>query len=344
MPIRLAELAEIVCGELTGDGHLLIEGAATLSQATDHDITLADRAQLLDALHQSSACAAIVSAEVIPSNKSYITVEDARAAFARVVREFSPSRQRKKMGISPAAHVDPTAKLGQDTDIHPSAVIEQEVVIGERCVIHSGAVIMSGCQIGNDCEVFPRAVLYPETVLGDRVTIHGGAVIGADGFGFKLVEGRHELAAQLGHVRIGDDVVVGANSTIDRGSYSATRIGDGTKIDNLVMIGHNCQIGRHNLLCAQVGIAGSVTTGDYVVMGGQVGVRDHVEIASGVQLGAQSGVGESISNPGKYLGAPAIPLRKEIQVLLARQKIPEMRREIARLRKKCEQAPASEEV
>ncbi len=338
MPMKLAELAELVSGRLIGDGQLLISGAATIFEAREQQITLADRASLIEALNQSRACAAIVSEGIVaegvtPQAKPYISVEDAREAFSRIMHEFSPPRPRHRIGIHPAANVCDTATIGVDVDVHAGAVVEGDVVIGTRSTIHAGAVVMAGSRIGEDVTIYPGAVLYGDTLIGNRTTIHANAVIGADGFGFTQRDGRHVLSSQLGHVEIGDDVVVGANSTIDRGTYSATRIGQGTKIDNLVMIGHNCQIGRHNLLCAHVGIAGSVKTGDYVVMGGQVGVRDHVEIADQVQLGAQSGVGDSISEPGRYLGAPAIPLRQEVQVLLTRKKLPEMRRQIQSLEK-----------
>jgi UDP-3-O-[3-hydroxymyristoyl] glucosamine N-acyltransferase len=335
MAFKLAELAELVSGRLTGDGQLLISGAATIADANEKQITLADRCSLIEELNRSAACAAIVCEGVVPRNKSYITVDDARSAFEQVVRQFSPGRRRKRRGISPAAVVNPEASLGEDVEICPLVTIEEDVQIGPRCTIHSGAVIMAGCRLGSDVTIYPNAVLYPDTVVGDRVIIHAGAVIGADGFGFEAVDGKHVLCPQLGHVEIGPDVIIGACTTIDRGTYSPTRIGEGTKIDNQVMIGHNCQIGRHNLLCAQVGIAGSVTTGQYVVMGGQVGVRDHVRLADGVQLGAKSGVGESILEAGKYLGAPAIPVRKEIQILLSRHKIPEMRKRIAKLEERA---------
>lgn len=336
MAMKLAELAELVSGRLTGDGQLLISGAATLQEAAEQQITLADRASLIEVLNRSRASAAIVPTWVIaegsaPAEKPYICVEDARTAFARIVHEFSPRRCTARSGISPQAWISPTAILEQDVDVRAKAVIEEDVRIGARSVIHSGAVVMAGCRIAEDVTIYPGAVLYPDTVVGPRTTIHANAVIGADGFGFTFRDGEHVLSPQLGNVEIGADVVVGANSTIDRGTYSATRVGNGTKIDNLVMIGHNCQIGRHNLLCAHVGIAGSVKTGDFVVMGGQVGVRDHVEIADHVQLGAKSGVGESILEPGRYLGVPAIPLRQEIQILLTRKKLPEMRRQLQAL-------------
>ena len=166
--------------------------------------------------------------------------------------------------------------MAEDVDVHPLATIGDDVTIGAGSTIHSGVHIMAGSQIGEDVTIFPNAVLYENTVVGPRCLIHAGAVLGAYGFGYEQVEGRHRLTAQLGNVVLGADVEVGAGTTIDRGTYGPTVIGEGTKIDNLVMVAHNCHIGRHNMLCSQVGIAGSTTTGDYVVMAGQVGVRDHV--------------------------------------------------------------------
>ena len=192
---------------------------------------------------------------------------------------------------------------------------------------------MAGCRIADQVTIFPRVVLYENTIVGSRTTIHAGAVIGAYGFGYEQSAQGHRLTPQLGHVIIESDVDIGANSTIDRGTYGATLIGQGTKLDNQVMIGHNCRIGRHNLLCAQVGIAGSCTTGDYVVMAGQVGVRDHIEIGDHVIIGAKSGVSENLLAPGTYLGAPAVPVRQEIQMLMARQKLPGMVRDLRRLEK-----------
>src|SRR5204862_5130966 len=152
-----------------------------------------------------------------------------------------------------------------------------------------GAVVGRDCRLGDDVTLYPNAVLYDGTVLGDRVIVHGNAVLGADGFGYRFHDGRHVKVPQLGHVEVGDDVEIGACTTIDRGTFQATRIGAGTKIDNLVQVGHNCQIGQHNILVSQVGIAGSTTTGNYVVMAGQVGVADHLHIGDGASLGAQSG-------------------------------------------------------
>ena len=199
--------------------------------------------------------------------------------------------------------MSPSARLDDDVDIHPGATVGEDARIGRHSTIHAGVQIGAGCKIGSGVTIFPNAVLYENTVVGDRSVIHAGAVLGAFGFGYKMVGGQFQLSAQLGHVEIGCDVEIGACSTIDRGTYSATIIGDGTKIDNQVMIAHNCRIGRHNMICSQVGIAGSTTTGDYVVMAGQVGVRDHVHIGAGAVLGAKSGVANDVpdgcSNAGR---------------------------------------------
>src|SRR5262249_16361727 len=184
-------------------------------------------------------------------------------------------------GIDPRACVEPPARVGPDPSILPLASVGAGTVIGARCRIAAGAVIGRNCRLGDDVTVFANAVLYDDTVLGHRVIIHGNAVLGADGFGYRFQDGRHVKVPQLGFVEIGDDVEVGAGSTIDRGTFQATRGGAGTKIDNLVQVGHNCQVGRHNLFVAQVGMAGSSSTGDYVVIAGQVGVVGHVHIGTG---------------------------------------------------------------
>jgi UDP-3-O-[3-hydroxymyristoyl] glucosamine N-acyltransferase len=205
------------------------------------------------------------------------------------------------------------------------------VRIGPGSAIHSGAHIMSGCRIGAQVTIFPNAVLYEDTVVGPRCVIHAGAVLGAWGFGYDLVDGRHQLSAQLGNVVLGADVEIGAGTTIDRGTYGPTCIGEGTKIDDLVMVAHNCRIGRHNMLCSQVGIAGSTTTGDYVVMAGQVGVRDHVHIGAGAVLGAMAGISNDVPEGSRMIGIPATPEREQKIKQAALAKLPEMRRQMKKL-------------
>jgi UDP-3-O-[3-hydroxymyristoyl] glucosamine N-acyltransferase len=200
---------------------------------------------------------------------------------------------------------------------------------------------MEGCRIEADTAIFPGVVLYENTRIGQRCRIHAGAVLGAYGFGYKLVDGQHKLGVQLGNVELEDDVDVGANATIDRGTYGTTRIGSGTKLDNLVMIGHNCRIGQHNLFCSQVGIAGSCSTGDYVVMAGQVGVGDHLDIGNHVIIAAQSGVMHHIEDGQRLLGSPAMPAKRQMQILACLAKLPELRKQINELGRN---APADNEA
>ena len=215
-------------------------------------------------------------------------------------------------------------------------MIGEDVVIGDRVTIHSGVKIQAGCRIDDDVTIYPNAVLYEDTVVGARCIIHAGAVLGADGFGYDSSTGVHKLSSQLGNVVLEADVEIGANSTVDRGTYGPTLVGEGTKVDNLVQIAHNCRIGRHNMLCAQVGIAGSTTTGDYVVMAGQVGVKDHVHIGTGAILGAMAGVIGDIPAQSQYVGVPATPAREQVVKQAALVKLPEMRKQMKRLEKTVE--------
>jgi UDP-3-O-[3-hydroxymyristoyl] glucosamine N-acyltransferase len=260
-------------------------------------------------------------------------VADAQAAFAAIICHFRPQRLRCPVGISPQAFVSPAARWGKNVNIHPGATVGDDCEIGDGTTILPGAHLLPGCEIGCDVTIGPGAILYENTVVGDRSIIHGGVVVGSYGFGYSQSGGRHVLSPQLGYVKIGSDVEVGAATTIDRGTYGATSIGDGTKIDNLVQIAHNCRIGRHNLICAQVGIAGSSTTGDYVVIGGQAGLRDHVHIGNGARLSAMAGVTNDVLDGAVMLGIPAAPEREQKLRLAAVAKLPEMRQEFKALRR-----------
>jgi len=332
MSISLGDLAQTVGGSLLGGGpERCVTGAATLETATSADVTLVDSADKLHLLQRSRAAAAIVPAGTGPLDRPTIEVTDVHAAFATTIRTLRPPRSEPRLGRSPHAVVDPSARLAADVDVHPFATVGPDVEIGAGATIHSGVRLMAGCRIGPGSVIFPNAVLYENTVIGSRCIVHAGAVLGAYGFGYKPHAAGYALSAQLGWVELADDVEIGANTTIDRGTYGPTLIGDGTKIDNLVMIAHNCRVGRHAMICSQVGVAGSTTTGDWVVMAGQVGVRDHVHIGDKAVLGARSGVSSDIE-PGKtVLGEPAIDLRDRKLQLATISKLPEMRRELKQL-------------
>ncbi len=327
MSTTLGDLAELVSGRLCGEATTLISGAATLDAVSPGQITLADCADRTSQLNQSAAAAAIVSVDVVCEGKPMIVVDDVHTAFARVVTHFRPCRARQRMGVSSGAVLSPTAQLADDVDVHPGATIGDDVAIGSGSTVHAGVRILPGCVIGRDVTLYPNVVLYEDTRIGDRSIIHAGAVIGAYGFGYRQTEGRHVVVAQLGNVEIGADVEIGACATIDRGTYGPTVIGEGTKIDNMVQIGHNCRLGKHNLICSQVGIAGSTTTGDNVVMAGQVGVRDHVHIGTGAVICSKSGIPNDVADGAVMLGAPATSLRKQKVQMAAIAKLPEMRKQ-----------------
>src|SRR5439155_9958748 len=250
------------------------------------------------------------------------------AAFVTIVRHLHGAPEPPPHGIDPLAHVHPTAVVGPDASVFPFAAVGAGCVVGARCRLHSGAVVGRNCRLGDDVTLYPHAVLYDNTVLGSRVTVHAHAVLGADGFGYRFQNGRQEKVPQLGSVEVGDDVEIGAGTTIDRGTFGATRVGAGTKIDNLVMIGHNCQVGRHNILVSQVGMAGSSSTGDYVVIAGQVGVVDHVHIGDGSVIGGQAAVTKDVPPGQRMLGSPATPEREQKRILMSLAGLPDVRKRL----------------
>ena len=333
MGVSLRELADLTQGQLHGDGALEISGADIIRDVQPGQITLADQPKLAKQLAGCPAAAAVISASTPAPEIPHIVVENVHHAFSQIVAHFRPPRPQAKPGIHPSAVVSSSAQLGENVCVHPFAVIEDDVEIGDGCVIHSGAVIHAGCRLGRDVTLFPHAVLYENTLVGSRSIIHANAVLGAYGFGYHTEQGQHRLSAQLGYVEVGEDVEIGACSTVDRGTYGATVIGDGTKIDNQVMIAHNCRMGRHNLICSQVGVAGSSSTGDYVVMAGQVGVRDHVHIGDQVMLGAKAGVIGDIPAKQAYVGIPATPEREQMMQVVSVAKLPDLRKQVKAMQK-----------
>jgi UDP-3-O-[3-hydroxymyristoyl] glucosamine N-acyltransferase len=336
MPSTVRELAALVGGEVHGDGDLPIVAARPLQEALAGHITFADHERHYADLHASAASAAVVGVGVTPNGKALIRVADPLAAFVTIVRHLHGRPEPRPHGIDPLASVHPTATIGPGASVHPFAVVGPGCVIGARCRLFSGAVLGRNCRLGDDVTLHPHAVLYDDTVLGHRVTVHANAVLGADGFGYRFQDGRHAKVPQLGFVEVGDDVEIGAGTTIDRGTFGATRIGAGTKIDNLVMIGHNCQVGRHNILVSQMGMAGSSGTGDYVVIAGQVGVVDHVHIGDGCVIGGQAGVTKDVPPGQRMLGSPATSVREQKRILMSLMSLPELRKRLRTVEEKLD--------
>jgi UDP-3-O-[3-hydroxymyristoyl] glucosamine N-acyltransferase len=336
MDFVLSDLADLVGGQVNGSGDVPIHDAAIIRDAGHGDITLADSAKLESALSVSKASAVVVPPGFQPAGLPSVTVDNVHESFAKIVSALRPLSQHRASGVSITAYVSASAELGPHVVVHPGAVIGDGVRIGADTVIHSGVQVMAGTSIGKESIIFPNAVIYVNTVIGERVLIHANAVIGAYGFGYGMVDGQHQRCAQLGYVVIEDDVEIGASTAIDRGTYGPTTIGSGTKIDNLVQIGHNCRIGHHNLLCAQVAIAGSCTTGDFVVMGGQSGLRDHIDVGNQVGIGAQSGVMRTIPDGESHVGSPAAPVREYMKNLAAWGKLPDLRKQFKALQKQVQ--------
>jgi UDP-3-O-[3-hydroxymyristoyl] glucosamine N-acyltransferase len=331
------QLAALVRGRLVGDGSVAIRSARPVAEAGPGDITFIESERYSKLLRTSPASAAIVGPhfkvggnEVGPS-LPVIEVDDPISAFVAVRNHLIGEQKPRWTGTHPQACVASTARIGANVAIYPFVYVGDDAEIGDGATLFPGAVIGAGCRLGRDCTIHPNAVLYQNVVLGDRVEVHAGSVLGGDGFGYRHSEGRHVKIPHSGRLEIANDVEIGSNCTIDRGTFEATRIGEGTKIDNLVMVGHNNQIGRHNLLCGLVGIAGSCKTGDYVVMAGQAGIKDNTQIGSGVIVGAQAGVHRNVPDGQHVLGSPAIPVREQRRIFQMIERLPEMHRQLREL-------------
>ncbi len=335
MIAQLSQLAEMVNGVLVGSD-CVIERTAPLHTADERSLTFAEKPEKFDWNAATRARAVVLpeSSNVqLPERYSVIKVDNPKAAFEKIVEFFHPKRAPLAPGVSPLAYVSPTAKLGEDVAIAPFAYVGDDCVVGDRAVLHAGVVLMPGSSVGRDSTLFPHATLYENCSVGANCILHANCVVGAYGFGYDSSTGEHRLAAQFGAVRIEDGVELGACATIDRGAYDDTVVGEGSKIDNHVMIAHNCKIGKRNMICASVGVAGSVTTGDYVVMAGRVGVRDHVKIGRGATLGAMAGVMTDVPEGARIVGIPATPEKEQMRKQAALAKLPETQKEVRALRK-----------
>lgn len=329
----LGQLAALVGGYVQGDPQTPIHNAWPPEDCDAGSITLIDSGESLSKLRDCPAAAMVARVDVAPSGRAAILVNDVHKAFATIVTQFRPVRERRTAGIHPTAVVPPSVELGSGVSIDAGVVIGEDTTLGDGVSVGPNTVIGCDCHVGDRTLIAARVTLYDGTIVGDDCRLQSGVVLGADGFGYRQVEGKHVPVPQLGTVEIGDDVEIGANSSVDRGVYGPTKIGDGTKIDNLVQIGHNCRIGNHNLLCSQVGIAGSTSTGDYVIMAGQVGVRDHVRVGSGAVISARAGVTNDVPAGEVMLGAPATPVREQKLKLAAVAKLPQLRKEFRILRR-----------
>jgi UDP-3-O-[3-hydroxymyristoyl] glucosamine N-acyltransferase len=320
----LAELAAELDGDVVGDGSTLIRGVAGIREAMPGDITFLANARYESYLTETRASAVICSREPRFAAIPLLQVENPYLAFQRAVRVFRPDPYRAPPGVHPTAVVSPGATIGEGVSIGAHCVIEAGAILGARTVLLPGCYVGPLAVIGDESFLYANVVVREECVIGARCVLHPGVVVGSDGFGFAFDAGRYHKVPQVGNVVIGDDVEIGANTTIDRATTDSTRIGDGSKIDNLVQIGHNVVIGRHCIIVAQVGISGSTELEDFVTLGGQAGLVGHIRIGERAMVGAQSGVTKSIPAGEVWTGYPAAPhgLWKRLTAMV--QKLPQI--------------------
>jgi UDP-3-O-[3-hydroxymyristoyl] glucosamine N-acyltransferase len=337
MKVTLEAVAKAIDGTVVGDGSVEITGVAGIREAQEGDLTFLANPRYEPYLELTQASAVIVSENHRSIGKPLIQNPNPYLAYLKAVRLFAGDKKRPAAGVHPSATVARDATVPADAYIGPHVVIEPGAVIGAQAAIHAGCYVGQGARLGDEVLLYPRVTVREECVLGDRVIVHSGTVIGSDGFGFVRDGDVYRKLPQIGTVEIGDDVEIGANVTIDRATTGATRIGAGSKIDNLVQIAHNVQIGKCCIIVAQVGISGSTVLGDYVVLAGQVGVVGHIEIGDGATVGAQSGVSKSVKAGERVFGTPAMPLRQAKRIEASLRNLPELIQTVRALKRRVEE-------
>ena len=337
----LSELAAAVGGRVEGDANRRVRGVATLEAAEPHDLSFLTNPRYRSALRNSKAGAILVGPGADVEGRDVLVAPDPYLALAQILDRMHPA-PRPAPGISPDARIAETATIGAGVSIAPFAVISEAARLGDRAVVGAGAVIGEGSTIGEDTVVMPRVVLYPGTFLGARCLIHAGVVLGGDGFGFATAAGTHHKMRQLGHVVVEDDVEIGANSTVDRGTLGETRIGRGTKIDNLVMVANGVVIGPHGLLAAQAGVSGSTRIGSHVTMAGQTGMSGHLGIGDRVVVAAKSAVFSDVPGGSFVAGIPAVDHRAWKRSVALVKMLPELRSRLRMLEERLAALEARE--
>ena len=326
------ELAEALGLQLEGDGTVPQRGIATPERAGPHDLIYLDAEKYAGRAAASAALCAVVPEKMLLPGKTVLRCAKPKAEFARAAALLLPPAPLAT-GVHATAVIAASAQISRGVAVGPYAVVEEDTYLGEGAQIGAHCVVGRGSWIGNGCRLHPRVTLYPRVRLGHRVEVHAGAVIGADGFGYAYSAGHHWKFPQIGIVEIGDDVEIGANATIDRGSLGDTRIADGVKLDNLVHVGHNVVIGAHTVIAAQTGISGSCVLGHHVMVGGQVGIGEHCTLEDGASAGGQAGIvtGKTVRSGQTVWGTPARPIEKFKEQYAWIARLPDLAERLKRL-------------
>lgn len=340
--LTVTEIAQITGAEAPQNAETAVTRLCALDDAQEGGICYLTSLEHAGQLGALKAAALIVPEEAkgkeLPFNGALLYAKNPEWAFIVLMKYVDAKRQKHTAGIHPTAVISQNAKLGENVSVGAYSVIEDGAVIGDNTVIFPQCYIGKDVTIGKNCYIYPQVVIREDCVLKDYVVLQAGAKIGSDGFGFAFHEGRHQKIPQIGNVVLGNDVEVQSNTCIDRAKISSTVIGDNTKIDNLVQIGHNVRIGMSSILCAQVGVAGTTDIGNGVVLAGQVGLAGHMKIGDRAQVGAQSGVMGSIPAGQTYFGYPAMPQKEAFRQLAILRKLPEMNKEFRSFKKQLDEA------
>jgi UDP-3-O-[3-hydroxymyristoyl] glucosamine N-acyltransferase len=343
--IALSQIANLIGASATNLPNVQVSGLATLDEATASDLSFLGSETYLHDFEKTKAAAVIVSRKLrLPPGPGPATliVDDADLAVARVLELFAPPIPRPPAGVDPSARVAPTASISDGVAIGAYVLVGERSRIGAGTVIHPGVVISDDVNIGQGCEIHPNVTIRERISIGNRVIIHAGSVLGTDGFGYRWDGTRHQKIPQIGTVMIEDDVEIGSCVCIDRAKFSTTRIGRGTKIDNLVQIAHNVQMGAHCIIVGQAGLAGSVKLGNGVVMGGQCAIRDHITLGDGSMVAACSGVAEDVEPKTIVSGLPALPHRQSLREQAALRRLPDLVVQVRKLQEQLDQLHKSQ--
>ena len=327
----LKEIADFLNGDISAeDDNIEINGIATMENAKKGDITFFSNPKYKKYLKTTEASVIIVGRNVDVENRILVKVDDPYLAFALVLERYFTKKLEIK-GVNSSVFIPDSAVIGENVTIERGTIIGENALIGDDSYIYGNVFIGDNVKLGNRCIIYPGVVIREDVVLGNNVILQPGVVIGGDGFGFVPQPGEHKKIPQVGKVIIGDNVEIGANSTVDRGAIGDTIIGVGTKIDNLVQIGHNVQIGKGCLIVSQAGVAGSAKIGDFVMIGGQVGIAGHIEIGDFVQIAAKTGVANSVKTGKIVAGIPAMEHKKWLKVVGLTAKLPDILKRVRRL-------------
>lgn len=339
MEFSAKQIATFVQGDIVGDENATVHTFAKIEEGMPGALSFLSNPKYTSYIYETLSTIVLVNRDFVPERAvqaTLIKVDNAYESLAKLMNLYEMSKPQK-VGVDPLAYVAPTAKIGKDVYIAPLAYVGDGAEVGDHTMIHSHATVSDGVKVGNNCIIYPNVTIYPDCRIGDACILHAGSVIGADGFGFAPTAKGYEKIPQIGIVILEEHVEVGANTCIDRATMGATIVRSGTKLDNLIQVAHNVEIGSHTVIASQVGIAGSAKIGEWCMFGGQVGIAGHAKIGDKVGLGAQTGVPGNIKSGSQLIGTPPMELKQYFKSSIAQRSLPEMLQEMRSLRRELEE-------